>query len=1018
MRKYLFTFIALLTLSFSTLAQQTLQDASPGEVFRKGVELFEAKHYGTAQSLFRQYIEASKQSTTPSGENYNLRAEAEYYIAVSALELTQTDAELLLDNFIHKYPEHPRARMIGFYLGRYQYRQRNYEKALASFEKTDPYDLTDNDREEFYFMSGYSYFRLKKTNEAKENFAKIKNSETDNGRLAAYYYGLISYQNGRYADALAEFNKIKNDKKFKTLLPQYIAQIHLLQGSYDKVIETGEEALKDNSTEASGDIKLYLAQAYYFNKNYAKAAEYYQQYTGTLPEALLYQYGYSLYFEKRYDESIKVFTSMTIKEDSMGQNVAWHLASAYLNTGNKEKARSSFEFVSRFKFDKFLQEQAMLDYAKLSYELNFQKEAIENFRTFMKIYPNSNKISEVKELLSQILLAANNPKEAMDVLESIPNRSDKLEDAYQKVLYLYGLEKFNNRNWADAEKYFNKSLEHERDRKIKALALFWLGETQYKDGRLEEAQHNYKKFLYVSEAQETPYYNVVNYNLGYTYFKAGDYQYANTYFKKYLANEKSSQMTPRHIDAMLRCADCDFVRKNYAEARQNYQKVIDAQAPEADYAMYQKGTIEGLQGRSNDKIFTMKALSKKYPNSAYLDDALFSIAEEYKSQGKDNEAISAYNFLNQNYPKNPYYRAAILYVGMIYYNKQEDAKAVPIFKTIISKYPYSEEAKQALKAIKNSYIDRGMTDSLENFYKAIPDNNLTPSSEDSDLYTAALNSVKNNDCKATIKSMETYLKSFPNGYAATEAHYYAADCAYSLGDSVNAQTHYNAVISRSPNGYMEQSLRASGDLYYNAKNYNMSAKRYDQLEEIAAGKDNVLYAVNGALHAHYLDKNYDKTIESANKLLNLGYADAPVKTEAQFLIGKSYLAQNKPEQALTSLSYVYQNNKAEMGAEAMYDVCSILFNQEKVTESEDLIYKMKDDFAGYDYWKAKAFIILADINVKKADYFTARNLLQNIIDNYDDPDIKKTASEKLNQVTELEKQNTKPVKEEENEEKK
>ena len=87
-------------------------------------------------------------------------------------------------------------------------------------------------------------------------------------------------------------------------------------------------------------------------------------------------------------------------------------------------------------------------------------------------------------------------------------------------------------------------------------------------------------------------------------------------------------------------------------------------------------------------------------------------------------------------------------------------------------------------------------------------------------------------------------------------------------------------------------------------------------------------------------------------------------------------------------------------------------------QSEDLIYKMKDDFASYDYWRAKAFIILADINVKKADYFTAKNILQSIIDNSDDGEVKTSATEKLAKVTELEKNSVPPAKENENEEQK
>jgi TolA-binding protein len=1019
MRKNILFLSLWLMVSFSAFAQKTLDDVLPQSTYKQGVELFEAKHYGSAQMLFRQYLADVKKSdgsghaTMATTNEYNLLAQAEYYIAVSAIELGQSDADILLNNFINSYPEHPSARLISFYLGRYQYGQKNYAKAIEAFEKTDAYDLSDKNREDLYFMTGFSYYKLKKADAAKENFGKIRNSQTDNGRLAAYYYGLISYQQGRYDDALKEFNKIKADKKFKALLPAYIAQIYLLQGNYDKVIENGEEALNDQGTDQAKDVRLYVAQAYFAKKNYAKAAEHYQQYeisSGSLPEQLLYQYGFSLYNQGKYEEAIKAFSAMNIKEDSLGQNAAWHLGGSYLNTGNKEKARSSFQFASRLKYNKSLQEQALLNYSKLSYEENFQKEAIDGFKAFLKNYPNSTRTTEVKEMLSQILLAANNPKEALEVLESIPNRSDKLEEAYQKILYLYGMEMFNNRRFDEAEKYYTKSLQHESDRKIKALALFWLGETIYKEGRYEEARQQYKNFLYVSEAQETPYYNVANYNLGYTYFKKEDYQYSNIYFKKYLNNGRSGDINARFTDATLRSADCDFVMKNYNVAMNGYQKVIEASSPETDYAMYQKGIIQGLQGNSDQKINTLRSLTKKYPNSAYLDDALYAIAEEYKNKDNYTEAINAYHYLNLNYPKNPYFRAAILNIGMIYYNRQEDDKAVPIFKSIINKYPYSQEAKQALKVIKNSYIDRGMTDSLDAFYKTLPNSDLAPSSQDSDLYSAAFNNVKSNDCMATIKSMETYLKKFPNGYTATEANYNLAECALKERDSTLAQTHFNAVINRSPNTFMERSLKVSGQLYEGSRNYDMAAKRYSQLEEIAANKDNVLFAVNGELYSYYNQKNYDKAIEAGNKLLNLGYADAPYKLRAHYFIGKSEFELNKTEEALSSFSMVYKENKGSMGAEAMYLVALIDFSKEKITESEDLIYKLKDDFPSQDYWKAKAFILLADINIKKNDLFTAKNTLQSIVENSDSPELKKIAQDKLEQIKETEKNN--PVKEE------
>lgn len=983
--------------TFEANAQRTLADTHPQELFRKGEELFNEQHFGSAQDIFNQYLKVA--------ENQSKKAEAMYYIAVTAMELFQDDAEVLLNKLAEEFPEHPRAQMIKYYQGKFLFRKKEYEKAIIAFEQVDEYELPARERGEFYFMAGYSYFQDKKYDKAKELLAKVKDTQDRNATIASYYYGYISYEEGKYNDALAEFNKIKEDRKFKNIVPVYIAQIYLLQGNYDKVIEFGEAAVSDKSTEKSDDIKLYIAEAYYFKKNYAKAVENYASYNNSLPEPHLYKYGFSLFHQENYAEALKVFTSMQIKEDSLGQNVAYHLGAASLKTGNKPKARSAFEFASKQKFDRKLQEQALFNYAKLSYDLNFQKEGIDAFKLFIKNYPNSKNASEAKELLSQILLATNNAKEALEVLESMPHRSDRLDEAYQKILYTYGVDLFKDRKYNEASQYFNKSLKVPEDRKVKALAYFWLGESQYKQDNYDDALTNYKNFLYISEAQETPYYNLANYNIGYCYFKQSNYQYANTYFQKYYNNERSGGRNARYLDAVLRSADCQFVLKNYGDALQRYNEIIDAKAPEADYAFYQKGIIQGLQGNSNEKVNTLRNLTKRFPNSAYLDDAIYAIGEEYMKKGNASQAIAEFTYLNQDYPKNPYFRAALLNTGMIYYNQQNDEKAVPIFRNIVQQYPYSAEAKQALKAIQNSYIDRGMADSLEAFYKTIPNQSLAASSLDSSLYSAAFNNIKNNDCKAAIKSFETYLSKYPNGYSAADASYYLAECAYKLNDKQKALQNYNNVISKSPNAFVEKALKNSAEIYYENKAFEDALKRYQQLEEIANNRQNVLLALNGQLRAHFFLKQYDRASEVGNKLLNLGYADEQSKIEAQFYIAKSHLELNQLDQALASFEQVYKQNKTEIGAEAMYQVAYINFLKEKYKESQDLVMKLKDDFSYYDYWKAKAFILLADISLKTGDTFTAKNTLQSIVDNYEkDDDVRKTAKEKLNQILENEKQ--------------
>jgi len=977
-------------------AQQTRKDIDPIALYKKGKDLFDNSFYAAAEQSFTDYLNSGD-------NNAGLRAEAQYYLAISAMELYQDNAEALLNQFTRDYPVNPKARLANYYLGKFEWRNKNFAKAITTFEKVDPADLSDREVNEYNWMIGYAYFQKKEFAKAKPYLAKVKDLPGENKAIASYYYGNIEYQQGNYKEALLEFEKIKNEKKFKTVIPVYITQIYLLQGKYDKVISVGEEALKDKTTEKNDEIKLYVAEAYFLQKDYAKATEYYKSYTGTLGEHHMYQYGYCLLKQEQYADAIAVMNGLTVNEDSLGQDISYNLGNAYIHTNEKEKARTAYQFASGLSFIPIIKEVSLLNYAKLSFELGFPKEAIEGFKQFIKDYPSAKHTEEANEYLAQVLLHADNLKEALDIIENIPRRSTKLNEAYQRILYSYGLSLFNNHKYEEALENFGKSLKYPIDEKIKALAYFWAGESHYKisendknntDEQIDKALANYKLFLGVGASEETPYIGFAYYNLGYCYFKKEQYVDSRTYFGKYMATE--SKRVPRVVDAILRKADCNFALKHYPDAMSGYEDVIESHAPETDYALYQKGLIQGLQGHDEDKISTMRLISKTSP---YADDAQYAVAETYKINGNHEQAIKEYRSLNYNFPKNPYFVKAMFNIGQEYINQNQDGKGISVFKTIVSQYPNNPEAQQSLKRIQNSYIERGLSDSLEELTHNFP--GIKNSEQDSLYYATAFSNIKNDDCPAAVKAFKKYATKYPNGVFSVDAHYYTADCEMSNGSKAAAIEDYNYVIAKSPNPYMEKSLKNCAGLYYDDKNYVIALQRYKQLEEIAADKQNVLLSLNGQLRSSYNLAQYEPSIETGNKILNLAYADDKSKIEAQFYMAKSELELNHLDQALAGFEVVAKNDKSDMGAEALYQTAYIHFAQDKNKDAQTIIYNLShSDFS--DFWKAKGFILLSDILVKTGDDFQAKSTLQSIIKNYDGADLVKIAEQKLQEIKDRE----------------
>jgi hypothetical protein len=71
--------------------------------------------------------------------------------------------------------------------------------------------------------------------------------------------------------------------------------------------------------------------------------------------------------------------------------------------------------------------------------------------------------------------------------------------------------------------------------------------------------------------------------------------------------------------------------------------------------------------------------------------------------------------------------------------------------------------------------------------------------------------------------------------------------------------------------------------------------------------------------------------------------------------------------------------------------------------AEKEVFDLINNIPSYDYWIAKAFILLADVYVQTDNTFQAKHTLQSIIDNYDgDDELKDVARQKLREIAEME----------------
>ncbi len=988
----------ILFCSAGAFAQKTLVNTDPVHIFNEALDLYKSEKYSAAIQRFNDFKE--------SGSSYLLTMRSDLYIALSAKELRLQNTVDLFLYYLNTYPDQASESFVYFHISKYYFDKRDYDECLSWLKKIPyPGTLRLDLFYEFNFMAGYCYYKEDDLDKALGYFTKIDAARNPYFEIANYYSGYIYYKQGSYEKALDRFLKIKDERKFARLLPVYITHIYLNLEHYTQAIKYGNNALETPKVQKTNEIKSYLAQAYFFNRNYPKAIEYYEELNNTgfsFTSNDYYYYGYSLFKNQEFKKAVDQFSHLTVAKNALGQNIAYLSAVCYLQLDEKLKARNSFGFAAVLDYDKTMQENAFLNFAKLSFELNFHKESINALRNFITKFPDSKHTEEARNLISEILLSTANYKEAINIIESMENTNSNIKKAYQKVTYYYALEKLENGEFKNAETYFIKSVKTPMDDKMKALAYFWLGESYYKQDEYENAIREYKNFLYVSEAKSTSYYSASYYNIGYANYKLAEYEQAKTYFDRYLELEKQNKPTNRLYDVIVRLADCNFALKDYQEALKYYKLTVTQKSQEVVYALFQEATLFGLLGDDDKKLETLEILISDYPNSAYVDDALFEIANMDFIAGKFATAKAKFNNLVTKYPRSPYLTSAMLKIALADYNLGKDDLALEEFKTIIKQFPYAPESKEAINAAKNIYLDRGEADALFKFLKSIPKVNLTVSFQDSATYTAAFNYVKKEKYKEAIVELDKYLEKFPEGYFVVNANYYLASCADYLDRKDKALTHYENVNSMSPNTYVEKSLKAAASIYYDNLDYEKAAERFKQLEEIAVVRENNLLALQGQMRCYFKLSSFNNCITYADKVINLTFSSDDNKLEANYYKAKSNFELKNYETAATLLNLVADNNTADMGAESKYLIAYIYYLKEDYDNSVNTILELKNTFPGNDYYLAKGFILLSDVFVKMGDLFQARHTLESIIANYEGEQLVELAKQKLEKIAELE----------------
>jgi tetratricopeptide (TPR) repeat protein len=985
-RKHTVIVVFMFTTCLGLHAQQTFYHTHGDQTYQRALELYENGKYSAAQQFFDSY------TTKHAGENSELVSNSEFYSSLCALKLFNNDAESRVTEFLNGNPDNPLRNEAALNLANYLYQRKSYNRALNYYELVDKKRLKSEDLPEYEFKKGYCYFLRDDFNNARYAFSQVINSGSKYKVPALYYYGHINYAQANYETALEAFMQIRDDENFGPIVPYYLTQIYFKQQKYDEVVKYAPAMMENVTEKRSAEVSRIIGESYIELNLYKEAIPYLENYmktSGKITREDRYSLAYAYYKTGNYQQAAALFAQVTGSDSQLSQNALYHMADCQLKLGDKNKARMAFSSAAKLSFDPEISEDALFNYALLTYELDYSpfNEAVQALNEYLDKYPNAKRTDEAGRYLVLAYMNAKNYRLALASIDKIRNKSTEIQKAYQKIAFYRGLELFSNLNFSDAVELLSSSTRYGNfDNRIYALSFYWKGEAYYREGDFRKAVDNYNTFLAQTGISKFDEYALAHYNLGYCYFSLKQYADAALWFSRF-TSKAAKQSSELITDAYNRLGDCYFIRQEYAASIAFYDKAVQSGKGNVDYAMLQKGMVLGILGRDSEKIATLNQLAQSYPKSTYQADLLFQSAESYVKLNQYEKAIEMYKKVISEYPKSSYVKKSLLNLGLLYFNSNRNDEAIRCYKQVLADYPGTDEAENALIGLKNVYVDMNDVDSYYAYVKSL--GVLTASDlieQDSLSYLAAEKIYMTGDYEKAARSLKSYIDKHPDGRFLLNAHFYYGDCNYRANNNAEALVSFDYVIGRPQNRFTEPALLGASRIKLREKDYGAAAEYFRKLEEVAEVKSNLLESRMGLLKCYYLLEDYSRVIETADKILLAEKLSPEQERETRFLKAKSLLARDRQMLALEEFKKVAVEVKSAEGAESKYRIAEILYQRKELDQAEKEISEFADKTTPHQYWMAMCFMLWADIFRDKGDDFQAIQTLQSLIDYYENSD--------------------------------
>ncbi|EON76724.1 hypothetical protein ADIS_2783 [Lunatimonas lonarensis] len=977
-----------------TSAQSTLYQNSPEKQFDDALELYQKDQFSASKIEFTRLLALSLPESR--------RVASEYYIASSALKSDNPDGPTLLEKFIVDHPKETLMNVAAEELGDFYFLSRNYPKAIENYRRINDDFLYGEDKAKILFKTGYAFFMVKNYSESINYFEGAKRFRSDYLADAYYYAGYAYMMQQQHEKAIRDFKEAEKAQSYAGKVPYMLASIYYRQRQYDELIAYAPGILSRQGLERKEGIQLLLAEAYFEKRNYEQAAINYAAFTaankGRLTREQQYKAGVAHFHVGRYTEASNYFKEVAIGNDRLGQVSSYYLGHSYVKLNNSQFASNSFSAAYKADHDPAIKEEALFNYAKVNLERGSFQDAVNALDTYLDVYRNGPRAREAESLLSDALINTNNYLRAIEHMDRMPNKSDRIKAAYQKVAFYQAMVYFRDGKYGSALQMLNKSQTYPIDRNLAVQSQFWKGETHAANGNMDEAIKAYEGLIAMRPNAQDPSLIKTHYGLGYAYFNAQRYPQAEAQFKAYTDKLRNSRDRENYNDALVRLGDTYYVQKKFREALDTFNRAIRENSPYTDYAYFRVGVIHNFENRNIEAIDQLNRVISGFPNSRYYEDALFQRAQIFMEMTRYQEARQGFTDLINNRANSPFIPFALEGRAVANYSMRDYDGAIRDYKAILDGHPNAPNVESALVGLQESLTLQGRAGEFSSYLANYKRSNPGSASLQGLEFETAKNLFFNRSYSEAIRAFENFIRSYPNASQVPEAQFFIGDSYFRLGDK-NKALEYFYLAEKTPEASLKnRSIQRIGTLEFDRGNYAEAIRFLTIGLQHVRTKIEEYEALSGLMEAHYRVKQYELAVEYADRVVGMGDITIDATPKALLVKGKSLKEMSRTNEARAVLKELYSDFKTVQGAEGLYLTALWLNEDQQFARSNELIFDESQPFGVYDFWYGKQFILLARNYLKLNETFQAKATLESIVGNSTNEQVKEEARQLLRTI--------------------